>query len=102
MPSRFLTLGIVVFWLGSMAWLFVRDIWPNIRPGKRPPYTIDLASEADNRRVTRWTVYRNGIRVGHADTSILHRPFNDTYELRTKVRFERFRSKLLLMDLEFQ
>jgi hypothetical protein len=32
------------------AWMFSRDIWPDLQPGQPPPYTIDLVDEAGLQR----------------------------------------------------
>lgn len=101
MPPRAVSLAIVVFWLAAMSWLFVRDLWPVIRPSTRPPFTIDLEGEASTRPGGNlWSVYRNGIRVGHANTSTRYFPTDQTYQLRTEIRFERFRYSLLSFELE--
>jgi hypothetical protein len=101
MPSRPVTLAIVVFWLGTMALLFYRDIWPTLQPGERPPFTIDLAREAAGRKsVTHWTVYRNGIRIGYANTATNYDRSDQTYELITNVRFEKFQFSVLRVEFE--
>src|SRR5437870_67792 len=70
MPARFLTLIIIVCWLGACVWLFLTDIWPRIRPGEPPAYTIMPSDEVMRRSdgppvfegpPLRWNVYHNGI-----------------------------------------
>jgi hypothetical protein len=90
MPPRLVTLSVVAFWLVSMGWLFVRDLWPELRPGQRPPFTIDLAREMTGKRSgTQWVLHRNGVRIGYANTLTRFRPSEQTYELLTRVYFER-------------
>lgn len=103
MPPRVITLAIVVFWLGATILLFWRDVWPIIRPGERPPFTIDLTREAAGRKsVNHWRLYRNGEPKGYANTATAFRPEDETYELTTNVRFENLRFKLPLFDREVE
>ena len=46
MPSRTLSIAIVVFWLLTAAWYVERVIWPRITSSAPPQYVIDLADEA--------------------------------------------------------
>jgi hypothetical protein len=90
MPPRTVTVAIVVFWLGATAWLFVRDIWPELRPGERPPFTIDLSKEAlGEKQRTRWGLHRNGLRIGYTDAWTTYDPLSQTYELNTRIIFEK-------------
>src|SRR5262245_60026264 len=91
MPPRSLTLAIIGFWLAAMSWLFYRDIWPDLRPGQWPPFTIDLSTEKDvggQRLKTRWALYRNGMRNGGAESWTVYHADRRTYELRTDIIFE--------------
>jgi hypothetical protein len=80
MPPRWLSLAIVVFWLAATGWLFVRDLWPRLRPGQPPPYEIDLADETQQvehglpqrKPATFWIVFRNGEEILTAFTSVEH------------------------------
>ena len=67
MPSRPHTLLIVAFWVATMSWLGYRDLRPILLPGQPPPYTIDLADEAQA-HVVRWQVYQHGRPKGYATT----------------------------------
>lgn len=90
MPPRPITLTIVVFWLAAMSWLFFRDILPPLLPGEKPPFTIDLSQEAQGKtQNTRWTLHRNGMRIGWADTWTNYLRKEDLYELVTKVTIQR-------------
>ena len=46
MPARPLLLAILFFWVATTGWLFYKELWPHLRSGQPPPYTIDLADEA--------------------------------------------------------
>jgi hypothetical protein len=82
MPSRPLTLAIVVFWLATVGWFFARDVWPHWRPGDPPPYTIELADEALRQMVpVRWTFLRNGTKLGTIRTNLNYNESDDTFEL---------------------
>lgn len=62
MPPRLLCPIILAFWLGMMAWLFQRDIWPRLAPGEPPPFTTNLADAKSRgaRFPTNWTAQRKG------------------------------------------
>jgi len=90
MPPRSITLAVVVFWLTAMSWLFYRDIWPDLQPGQQPPFLIDLSQEAHRPGSgTRWILHRNGLRIGYARTSTVYHPTTQTYELNTRIQFDR-------------
>jgi hypothetical protein len=82
MPSRTITLAIVAFWLITAGWFVARDVWPHVRPGQPPPYTIELADEAMRQVVpVRWTFSRNGKEVGTIRTSLRYHEEDDSFEL---------------------
>jgi hypothetical protein len=83
MPSRLVTLAIVAFWLGTVVWFFDHDIWPYIRPGTAPPYTIELADEALPGRMVPvgWVCLRNGEKVGTVRTTLRYLEAEDGFEL---------------------
>jgi hypothetical protein len=58
MPSRWVCVAIVTFWLGSNGWLLWKDVWPRLERGQPPPFTIDLVEEVqlDKAPQTAWTV----------------------------------------------
>jgi hypothetical protein len=62
MPSRWLSLSIVAFWLATTGWLFWHELWPRWRPGEPPPFHIDLVEEVQKgtKLRTHWTVQRHG------------------------------------------
>jgi hypothetical protein len=61
MPSRFVSLVIVLGWLGMGAWLFARDLWPRWRPGEPPKYTFMVSDEVPREGVPiRWKIFHNG------------------------------------------
>jgi hypothetical protein len=76
---------IIAFWIAANSWLFVREIWPRLRPGGPPPFTIDLADEAAEYAI-RWTVYIGGKDGGHARTWVTYLPADDTFELSGEFR----------------
>lgn len=86
MPTRPFICAILLFWTGTSGWLFYRDLWPRIRPGQPPPFTIDLADEA-RRQIfsTRWTVYRNDQKIGRVETYVRYRAREDLFDLVSEV-----------------
>src|SRR5262249_59987756 len=63
MPPRLLSLIIILSWLGMGVWLFVRDVWPTLRSGEPPAYTIMPSDELPRQRHSppvRWNIFHNG------------------------------------------
>jgi hypothetical protein len=104
MPARPVVLAITLFWMATNGWLFYRDLWPRLRPGQPPPYTIDLADEALGKgpKIS-WNVFRANRgrqlagaasgehqpadkKLGDAETWISYRESDDTFELHSKVK----------------
>src|SRR5262249_20135767 len=82
MPSRLVIVCITLSWLAMPGWFFYRDIWPKLRAGDQPPYTIDLASEVTGPEARRkWEVFHNGETIGYLDTWVGHSNTDDTYEI---------------------
>jgi hypothetical protein len=81
MPTRSLTWIIIVFWVGMTAWLTYREIWPWLGPEQPPPFTIDLADEAQNNMPVRWSVFLNGEDRGYSRNWVNFRERDDTFEL---------------------
>ena len=91
MPPRSVTLTILAFWLATLGWFCHHELWPRLRPGQKPPYTIDLAQEVSVADVPRrWDIFYNGISIGHANTWVEHDRTDDTYGLYTKCWFNDF------------
>jgi hypothetical protein len=58
MPSRWFGLLIVLFWVGTTALLFIKEIYPVLGPDRPPPFTIDLTDEIHHQVTeTRWSVF---------------------------------------------
>jgi hypothetical protein len=93
MPPRWVTLSIVVAWLGMTAWLFYREVWPQLAPGEPPPFAVDKSDEtrltmrasAAGPRTT-WKVYRNDARTYFLDTWIQYNEPDDSFLLRAEFR----------------
>ena len=81
MPSRWVCLTIVLFWLGFNGYLLYHDLLPRLLPGRPPPFTIDLVEEAQTRRpTTDWSVLRDDEPVFRARTAVAN-PAHDVFEL---------------------
>jgi hypothetical protein len=95
MPSRWLSLTIIAFWLGTSGWFFWHDLWPDWRPGEPPPYKADLVEEAQRPhkadraeevqrrqgrgRTNTWIVYHNNEEAFTAETWVDHQVEDDTF-----------------------
>lgn len=91
MPARSLCVAIVAGWLATMGWLGYRDIAPGLRAGQPPPFTIDLADEAQEHALKiRWAILRatagGETRIGRAKTWVAYRAADDTFELHNETR----------------
>jgi hypothetical protein len=87
MPARHLVLAIVLFWVGTSGWLFYRDLWPYLRPGDAPPFTIDLAFEAQRQSSTSsWRILRGDKGIGMVHTEVRYRDEDDTFELHSNIK----------------
>src|SRR5262245_28295126 len=96
MPPRWLTLGIIGFWLATTAWMLWREVMPRWRAGEPPPYTLDLVdeiSDADRPAYVHWTVLEKGVQVGEARSSV-HRAGPHQFELRSEIHLR----NVLLFD----
>ena len=87
MPSRTLTLAVVVFWLGTATWVFFREAYPWLRAGEPPPYVFDMSDEV-GANVANWTIFAKGEEIGAATCSIRRRP-GKTFELRSEYFFKK-------------
>ena len=89
MPSRWLSLIIIAFWLAMGGLFFWRDLWPDWRPGEPPPYKADLVGEAPPRQghgpTTSWIVYHNGVEAFTAETWVTHQVEDDTFVMESQL-----------------
>lgn len=93
MPSRWLRVAIVLFWLTMTSWLMWREVWPNWRTGQPPPFSIDPVEEVQKseRQKIFWTVTRRRQKedkwnpVFHAATWTDYQQEDDTYTLHAKL-----------------
>jgi hypothetical protein len=83
MPPRFVTVLIVLFWLGTGAWFFQREVWPSLRSGDPPPFVIDLVDEARQLPI-HWDVFQGDKWVGEAITQIGYDQADDSFRLEGK------------------
>jgi hypothetical protein len=95
MPSRLLSLVIILCWLGMGTWLFVRDIWPKLRPGEPPAYTWMPSDEAPSRNNSppiRWNIFHQGIHAYDLEARINYHEKgddpadDDTFEMQAIIK----------------
>jgi hypothetical protein len=99
MPPRWLTVAIVLCWLATAGWFFQHDLWPRLRPGQRPPYTLDLAQEVTTENNPRhWEVFYKGKTIGDARTWVKHDD-DDTFKLKSRINFRQFTVAVLHLQL---
>ena len=82
MPGRYAILAILAFWLTTTGWLFYRDLRLRLLAGEPPPYTIDLADEAEMSTI-RWSVFKDdqAKSTGYAKSKVRYNEADDTFEI---------------------
>src|SRR5262245_6012895 len=93
MPSRFFIAFILLFWIGSMAWLTVREVLPRYSVGEPPPFSIEMTDEVNTGSGAAnwidWKVLYQGKPVGSCNSAVRRLP-DRTYELKTHYKFTDF------------
>jgi hypothetical protein len=79
MPSRVAVAGIFAFWLAVTGFVAYRDIWPRVFATGPPPVSIELADEARLGVQARWTLKRNGQKVGGLKTQMKYLDDEDAF-----------------------
>jgi hypothetical protein len=92
MPSRWLSLAIVLFWLSVMGWvLFWQAVERFEEYSEAPGYTIDLVDEAQRgAQQIPWKVYHRSLGSEREDiytatTSVVFDPAEDLFDLRVQM-----------------
>lgn len=88
MPPRLFVALILVFWASTTSWLFYREIWPRLRAGEAPPFSIDLTDEV-GANVISWKVQQKGTHIGDGISWVKRLP-DRTFELNSELKFLRF------------
>lgn len=76
MPSRWVCLLIVLSWLGVMASLVQREVWPLLQTDAPPPYTIDFLDESRHQQHNPvfWKIYLARDAAAEADQKKVPQP----------------------------
>ncbi len=93
MPSRVITLLILLFWLSTLGWLGYRDLYPRLFPGDVPPFVIEMEDELTSQLTfdpTRtadilWIISRNDKQIGTLKTSLRYVKADNSFELYSRV-----------------
>jgi hypothetical protein len=86
MPPRMIVVAILALWLFAIGWMFQRDLWPQLRPGDPPPYTIDLVDEARQHALPiHWLIFHGDSKIGDVQTVVSYRSVDDTFDMQSKV-----------------
>jgi hypothetical protein len=96
MPSRYVTIAILAFWLATASWLFCRDVFPWLQAGPAPRlFKADFSDEV-RRTEIRWLIFQDRHkagsplstqkRIGSGFTQI-KRSGDRTYSLSTQLDF---------------
>jgi hypothetical protein len=99
MPPRFVTVLVVLFWLGTSAWFFQREVWPSLRSGDPPPFVIDLVDEASQQQIY-WKVFQGDKEVGKAITHIAYDQADDSFRLEGKFELSGLAAGLARADVK--
>jgi hypothetical protein len=99
MPPRIAVAGIVAFWLVTTGYIAYRDVWPRVFASGPPPVSIELADEARQNVPARWTLYRNGQKVGRLTTQMKYHDADDAFQFTyqyAQLEFEQSGLKLVV------
>jgi hypothetical protein len=88
MPSRLVSLLIILFWLGSTCWLVMREIAPGWRTGEPPTIVFDLTDEV-GANTTDWSAHHGDKAIGFGFNRIRRLP-NRRFELHSEFKFQDF------------
>jgi hypothetical protein len=93
MPSRVVSLLIILFWLGTTSWFVHRELWPLFFPNDAPPFLIELDDEitsqfsGESRRSDAfWDIQRNEERIGFGESRLRYVKEVDLFEMETRIR----------------
>jgi hypothetical protein len=86
MPSRLFVIAIVVFWLGTLGWVFQREILPQYQAGEPPTLYLDVQDEVGG-RIIQWEVFMGEDRVGTATTTVRALP-DQTFAIHNKLKLD--------------
>jgi hypothetical protein len=79
MPPRVAVACILAFWLATTGFIFYRDLWPRLFASGPPPVAIELADEARQNVPARWSISRNGQKVGKLTTQMKYLDAEDAF-----------------------
>jgi hypothetical protein len=80
MPSPLSVFAIVVFWVGTLAVVIRRDVWPRLFSTGPPPVSVEVGDEASQLFPTPWTIYRGNDRVGRLETRTTYVDADNSYQ----------------------
>jgi hypothetical protein len=98
MPPRPIVFAVLGFWLAANGWLFYREIWPRLRAGEAPAYSIDLAEEVAAEPIS-WDVLYNKKRVGLALTRVVFDAPSRSYDLVCEYSYDKGLPVMALLDI---
>ncbi len=98
MPARPLVYAILGFWLAANGWLFYRELWPRLRAGEPPAFSIDLAGEVAAETIS-WDVLHNHKRIGVALTKVVFDEPSRTYDLVCDYTYDKGLPVMALLDI---
>ena len=102
MPTRPVVALVVVFWIGTLALVGYRDVWPRLSAGGPPPIAVDLSDEATQYVPVKWKVLRGEKPIGTLTTTLAYQDSDDTFEFTSQykdVRIEVARVELVIPDM---
>lgn len=86
MPTRRVVALILAFWVATTGYVAYRDLWPRLFASGPPPVAIDLADEAAQNVPVRWSITRNGEKVGRLVTHMRYIETDDTFRFTTEYK----------------
>jgi hypothetical protein len=91
MPSRPLTIAIIVFWLGTTGFMLYREVLRWAWADEPPPITFELADEVGSQLIS-WKALQNGEEIGRGTSKVgrdRRRGADRAFELRSEFKFDK-------------
>jgi hypothetical protein len=86
MPTRPVVALILAFWIGTLAVVGWRDVWPRLAASGPPPIAVDLSDEATQYVSVKWKVFRSEKQIGTLTTILAYQDADDTFEFTSKYK----------------
>lgn len=100
MPSRFVTLMIILFWFFTVGWFVKREFLPSwLASDSSPEFSVDLADEAAP-RITSWNIFQGEKKLGYLNSKLSFLGKEDAFEIENRLQSMVVKMGILQYNLE--